>query len=85
MIYALLALAIFAASAAIDYANAKYVLAVGERQRHRAARWSVAQWAAGLFGFIVAVKFTLWLLPAEALGMYVGTFISVKPTGERGG
>lgn len=85
MTYVLLFLAILAASASIDYAGVQHVLAVGEGDRHRAARWSVAQWAAGLLGFIVAMKLTLWLLPAEAIGLYLGTFVSVEPRDRRGG
>lgn len=66
-------------AAAIDYAHAKYVAALGEAARWRAANWSVLQWAAGSVGFVAIVKISIWLLPFEALGLYLGTMLAVRP------
>lgn len=74
----LVGVAVFLSAAMIDYANTKYVLAVGARKTHLAARWSVLQWISSLVGFIVAVKLTLWMLPVEMAGLYVGTYLSLR-------
>lgn len=71
--YAGLALLITCASACIDYASARYFRAMEDKDVHRAGRWSVAQWLAASIGFVVAVKVTVWLLPFEAIGLYLGT------------
>lgn len=72
----LLALLVFVASASIDFASARYVRAVGRLEARRAATWSVIQWGAGLVGFLVAFKYSLWMLPMEGLGLFVGTMLS---------
>lgn len=74
----LVGIAVFLSSACIDVANTHYVLAVTALAPHRAARWSVLQWAASLVGFLVAVKVTLWMLPVEMLGLYAGTLLSLS-------
>lgn len=74
-----LGLAVLVSSAAIDYAHARYVQALGAGRRHGAARWSVVQWAAASVGFVIAVKVSVWLLPFEAAGLYLGTLLAVRP------
>jgi hypothetical protein len=69
---------VFFSAVGIDFANTRYVQAVGEKDTHRAARWSVLQWLSSLVGFIVAVKITMWMLPVEMLGLYVGTWWSMR-------
>lgn len=69
---------VFFSAVGIDFANTRYVQAVGDKDPHRAARWSVLQWVSSLVGFIVAVKITLWMLPVEMLGLYVGTWWSMR-------
>lgn len=73
-----LALLVFCSAAMIDAANSQYVLAVQRGEAHRAGLWSCAQWAASLVGFLVVVKVTLWMLPAECLGLYAGCRISLR-------
>jgi hypothetical protein len=73
-----LGLLVFAASAGIDFANTRYVQAVGRTATHAAARWSVLQWSMSLVGFVVAIKHTLWMLPIECLGLYVGCWLSLR-------
>ena len=74
----LLAVAVFLSSMTIDYTNVKYVRAVTEDRAYAAAGWSLAQWTASLLGFLVAVKVTLWLLPAEMLGLWCGCVWSIR-------
>lgn len=74
----LLGVVVFFSAAMIDFANTRYVQAVGERRAYVAARWSVLQWLSSLVGFIIAVKITLWMLPIEALGLYAGTLWSMR-------
>jgi hypothetical protein len=70
-------LLVFACSTLIDYAHTQCVKAIGEHARRRAALWSVIQWSGATVGFLVAIKITLWALPFEAAGLFVGTFIAV--------
>ena len=74
--FALLAAVVFAATAAVDYLYARYTRALADERvtPHAKARWAVALGATSSIGFIVAVKVTLWTLPFEALGWYVGTY-----------
>ncbi len=74
----LLGVTVFVASAFLDYSATRYVQAVGEREPHRAARWSVLQWSASLIGFLVAIKHSLWILPVEAAGLYAGAWLSLR-------
>lgn len=73
--YAGLALLVMLATATVDYSHARYVKSMLAGHRHRASRWAVAQWTAAAIGFVVAVRVTLWLLPAEAFGVYAGTWL----------
>lgn len=73
----LLALLVFFSAMGIDWANTKYVKAVGANKANAAALWSVVQWCCSLVGFLVAFKVTLWMLPIEALGLIVGTKLSM--------
>ncbi len=77
----LLAVLVTLTMGAVDFAHARYALAMmrvrrGEHQAlHVAARWSVVQWGAASIGFIVSVKVSMWLLPFEGLGLYLGTML----------
>lgn len=72
-----LGMLVFCATCALDFAHANYVIAVNARRRVRAASWSVAQWGASMVGFIVAFKVSLYLIPFEAAGLFVGTLLAV--------
>lgn len=78
--YVGLGLLVLASSAAIDFAHTRYVQAVQACRRHRAAAWSVLQWTGGTIGFVVAVKVSFWLLPLEAIGLYLGTVLAIPRT-----
>lgn len=71
---------VLVSSAAIDYTHVRYAAARDAGQRWCAAHWSAAQWAAASISFLVAVKVSVWLLPFEALGLWLGTFVAVKPS-----
>ena len=77
-------LLVFASSTLIDFANTRYILAVSDNKAYRAGVWSVLQWLSGLVGFLVAIKITLWMLPIEMCGLYVGTVISLRTSRGRG-
>lgn len=78
MTLAALMLAVFCCACALDYAHVRYAEDRDQLRAHGAATWSVAQWVAATVGFVVAVRVSLWVLPAEALGLYVGTWIGVQ-------
>ena len=75
------ALLVTVTMAMVDFAHAKYSLAMVEVRRggrsylHQAARWSVVQWGAAAVGFVVAVRVSMWFLPFEAAGLYIGTWL----------
>lgn len=74
----LLAIAVFFSAAFLDFCNTRYVMAVANNDAHRAGLWSVLQWTSSLLGFLIVVKVTMWLLPIEALGLYFGTWLSMR-------
>lgn len=74
----LLAIVVFLSALALDFCATRYVRAVARDDAHRAAIWSVLQWSSSLVGFLVAFKVTLWMLPVEALGLWVGTHLSMR-------
>jgi hypothetical protein len=73
----LLCFVVLLSATLIDFAHARCVVAIAERAPHRAALWSIVQWAGATVGFIIAVKVTFWVLPFEAAGLYLGTVIAV--------
>ena len=75
----LLGLLVFLSTACVDYCHARYVQALTARRRWQASRWSVSQWGAATVGFAVVIKVSFWYLPAEALGLALGTFLAVGP------
>lgn len=78
MSYAVLVVVVVAATATVDYSHARYVSALLDGRRHAAACWSVAQWMAASVGFVVAIRVSLWMLPAEAFGLYLGTWLGSR-------
>jgi hypothetical protein len=84
-----LALLIFGAAFAYDYAIAKYVRATTHSdrkwlkkntrsRRHTAARWSVVTYLIGLIGLYGVLNVSVTLIPAEALGLYLGTYLGSR-------
>ena len=74
----ILAILVFFSAMGIDWANTKYVLSVSRGEATKAAFWSVLQWLSSLVGFLIAVKITLWLLPFEMAGLWLGTYLSMR-------
>lgn len=75
---ALLTLAVFVSAMAIDYAEARYVLAVERRDARDAAMWSVAMYTLGCLGFVAVLEVSLYLMIPEALGFYCGTRLALR-------
>jgi hypothetical protein len=80
---AALGILVFASAGIYDLCHARYVAALGDGARHRAARWSVGQWLAATIALVVAVRVTLWYLPLEAAGLYVGTLVGTSRASAR--
>lgn len=80
----LIAVAVTASMAVVDYAHARYSHAIREAQlgvpgmRTAAVRWTLAQYAAASIGFAVAVGISLWYLPFEGLGLGIGTWFGSR-------
>lgn len=71
-------LLVFIGATCVDYCHANYNMAVEKRDALRASGWSILQWCGSLIGFVVAVKVSLWALPAEAAGLALGTYLAVR-------
>jgi hypothetical protein len=79
VIWVLTCAAVFLAAVTIDYSHARCVAALVDGRRVPAALWSVCQWMGATVGFVVAVKLSLWVLPFECLGLFVGTLLGSRP------
>ena len=75
---ALLAIAVFVSAMVIDFAEARYVLAVERRAPRDAAWWSVVMYAVGALGFVAVVNVSLYLMIPEGLGFYCGTRLALR-------
>jgi uncharacterized membrane protein len=74
----LLVIAVFVSAVVIDYAEARYVLAVERGRADAAALWSVLMWAVGCLGFVAVLDVSLYLMIPEGLGFYCGTRIALR-------
>jgi uncharacterized membrane protein len=75
---ALLAIAVFVSAMIIDFAEARYVIAVELGAANVAAWWSITMYAIGCFGFIAVLQYSLWLMVPEGLGLYCGTRLALR-------
>jgi uncharacterized membrane protein len=75
---ALLAIAVFVSAMVIDFAEARYVIAVELGAANHAALWSITMYAVGCLGFIAVLQYSLWLMLPEGLGFYVGTRLALR-------
>ena len=74
----LIGLLLFATAAASDYLETRYVQAVGSRDALRAAGCSVAMWVVSVAGLIAVIEVGWTVLPFEALGLFVGTWLAMR-------
>lgn len=74
---ALACMLVFCASVFIAFAHACYARARDALHPLRASLWDVASWGAAVVGFVVALKLSMWALPFEAAGLFVGTYVVV--------
>lgn len=77
MIY-LIALAVFVAAIAFDYADAQNKIAIEQRNGHRAGCWSVAMYCIGVAGTLALVKVSVWLVLPECAGLYIGSRLAIR-------
>lgn len=73
-----IAILVTVAMAAVDFCHARYTRAMIGGHVYEAAFWSVGQWTAASVGFVVAVKLSMWYLPFEAAGLFIGTVLGAK-------
>ncbi len=78
LVFSLLSVAVFFASAALDYIEAYYVKAVGDLNPHRAAQMSVLMYGISLIGFFSVLAYSWWLLIPECAGLYFGSVAAIK-------
>jgi hypothetical protein len=74
----LIALLVTVTMAGVDFCHARYTRALLSGRVVHAAIWSVGQWGAATVGFVVALKISVWYLPFEALGLFMGTLLGAR-------
>lgn len=74
----LLALAMFVCATLIDFACARQTIATTNGRALAAANWRTIAYSLGCFGWVMAIKIGMWLLPFELAGLYLGTLIGVN-------
>lgn len=67
----------FMCAALIDFAYARQTIATTSGRALAAANWRAVAYSFGCFGWLVAIKIVLWLLPFELAGLYLGTLVGV--------
>lgn len=75
MMQVLIAILVTASMAGVDFCHARYVREMMDGRVYHAGFWSVGQWSAASIGFVVAVKISMWYLPFEAVGLFLGTIL----------
>ena len=58
-------------------AYARQTIATTNGRALAAANWRAIAYSFGCFGWLVAIKIGLWLLPFELAGLYLGTLVGV--------
>lgn len=71
----LIAIMVTATMTGVDFCLARYTRAMLEGRVLNAACWSVGQWGCATVGFVVAVKLSIWYLPFEGLGLFLGSWL----------
>jgi hypothetical protein len=67
----------FVCAALLDFAYARQTIATTNARAFAAANWRALAYSCGCFGWLVAIKVGIWLLPFELSGLYLGTIIGV--------
>lgn len=78
----MIALGVFLAALALDYAAARYQRAVSARQPGAAACFSVAMCLLSSVALLALVEVSRWMLVPECLGLWAGTYLGVLRSGE---
>lgn len=73
-----LAVLMFVAAFAIDFADSCNTLAVAQFKAHRAARASVAMSALSTLSLYIFITVSPWLVVPELLGLYAGSWYAVE-------
>lgn len=75
----LIVLAVFFASALIDYLGVRFHRAREAGHRWNAANWSVAYGLVAAIAYVAVARTSPWLIVPECLGFWVGTVLAVTP------
>lgn len=95
--FAAIAALVTASMTLVDYAHARYSVEMYDHRRdarvdlprwrrplYRAAVWSLVQWGSASAGFVVTVTISMWFLPFEAAGLFMGTILGGSRRESRG-
>ena len=70
--------AVFALSAALDFADTAHKLAVERRKAWHAAGWSVTMYLLGLVSLWSVLDVSVWLAVPACAGLAVGSVVAVR-------
>jgi len=79
----LIALGVFCSAVALDFAAARYNLALRSGRAEHAARWSVVMCALSSVALLAFVDVSRWMLLPEFAGLYLGTLLGTRLTLDR--
>lgn len=77
--YALIAVVVFVAAAAIDYIGVRYQNARERRDRWRAGAWSTLYGVVAAVAYLAVARESPWYIVPECAGFFAGTVLAVKP------
>lgn len=69
----LVAIAVFAATTALDFAAARYTLSLRDERWHDAGLWSCAMCLLSTIALLALMDASRWMLVPELGGLYFGT------------
>jgi hypothetical protein len=68
----------FALAASSDWLEIMHLRAVAANAPRLAATMSILMWGVGSVGLLLCIEVSWWLLPFEALGLWVGTHAAFR-------
>lgn len=78
----LLVLGVFVSALVLDFATARYSLAVQQRRSFYAANWSVLMCLLSSFALLAFVDVSKWMLVPECAGLWIGTMLGIRTKAE---
>ena len=79
----LIALLVTVTMASVYFCDVRYTRALLANRIYQSGLWGVTGWGAATVGFVIAVKLSMYYLPFEACGVFIGIVTSGKVKNRR--